>query len=125
MDTRDWSLCLLCQSGRQKRNEIVLDPSASFKLRNNPVKRYACYKEVTDNIQELKELGDLPDFIVVDDISGGDNDRGTNDVVQLMMSNPVVWHKSCRNAIDNQKVERARKIKARRVCEPSKNTTHE
>ena len=49
----------------------------------------------------------MPD-LVVDHISGG---GGAKDIVQLMMSNQVVWHKSCRNAIDNQKVERARKRK--------------
>lgn len=64
----------------------------------------SCYKEALDNIQELKALGDLPEFIV--DISGG-----SQDVVQLMIQNPVVWHKSCRNDIDKQKVERARKRK--------------
>jgi len=99
MDTRDWSLCFLCQL--QKSNEKALDPPSSFKLRNNPV----CYKEVTVNIQKLKELGDLPDFIVVDDISGG----AQEDLVQLMMSNPVVWHKSCRNANWQSKGESKKK----------------
>jgi hypothetical protein len=45
----------------------------------------------------------LPDTIVVDGIGGG-----TQNVVQLMMSNQAVWHKNCRNAVDNQKVQRAR-----------------
>lgn len=64
----------------------------------------SCYKEAVENIQELKALGDLPEFIV--DISGG-----RQDVVQLMIQNTVVWHKSCRNATDKQKVQRARKRK--------------
>ena len=102
MECRDWSLCFLCQSALQI--EKTLDPSLSFKLRNNPEKLQSCYKEAVDNIQELKALGDLPEFIV--DISGG-----SQDVVQLMIQNPMVWHKSCRNAIDKQKVERARKRK--------------
>ena len=52
----------------------------------------------------------MPNFIVVDDISGGGANGGdAEDVVQLMMSKPVAWHKSCRNAIDNEKAWRARK----------------
>lgn len=135
--TRDWSLCFICQL--EKSNEKTLNPSSSIKLRNNPEKLYACYKEVTDNIQELKELGELPDFIVVHDYSGGgvsgssmgDGGGGAQNVVQLMMSNSVVWHKSCRNATDNQKVERARKkheesispVKTRRLSSGAKSTT--
>ena len=49
-----------------------IDPSSSFKLRNNPERLQSCYKEALDNIQELKALGDLPEFIV--DISGGSQD---------------------------------------------------
>ena len=102
MECRDWSLCFLCQS--TLKIEKTLDPSSSFKLRNSPERLQSCYKEALDNIQELKALGDLPEFIV--DISGG-----SQDVVQLMIQNPMVWHKSCRNVIDKQKVERARKRK--------------
>lgn len=102
MECLDWSLCFLCQSSLQM--EKTLDPSSSVKLRNNPEKLQSCYKEAVDNIQELKALGDLAEYIV--DISGD-----SQDVVQLMIQNHVVWHKSCRNAIDKQKVERARKRK--------------
>ena len=112
MDTRDWSLCFICQS--LKTSEKTLNPSLSIKLRNTPEKLIACYKEVVNNIQELKELGDLPDFVVVNSIDGGGVDGGgngdsVNTVVDKMISNSVVWHKSCRNAVDSQKVERARK----------------
>ena len=64
MDTRDWSLCfIICQS--DKSNEKTLNPSSSLKLRNNPEQCSACYKEIIDNIQELKELGEVPDFIII------------------------------------------------------------
>jgi hypothetical protein len=107
-------------SVRKKTKKTTLNSSSSVKLRNNPEKLFACYKEVTDNIQLLKELGELPDCIIMDDLIGGgtslsgsigdgDNGGGAQDLVQLMMSNTVVWHKNCRNAVDNQKVERARK----------------
>ena len=36
-------------------------------------------------------------------------DSGSPKIVQKMVSNQVVWHKSCRNFIDTQKVQRARK----------------
>ena len=135
MDTRDWSLCFICQL--EKSNEKPVDPSSSVKLRKNPEKLYACYKEVTDNIQKLKELGELPDFIVVSDISGGGSNGdggkggGAQHILQLMMSNPVVWDKSCRNAIDNQKVERARRkheesvspVKTRRMISGARSNT--
>ena len=95
MDTRDWSLCFICQS--LKTSEKTLNPSLSIKLRNTPEKLIACYKEVVNNIQELKELGDLPDFVVVNSIDGGGVDGGgngdsVNTVVDKMISNSVVWH---------------------------------
>ena len=101
MDNHDWSLCFICQS--DKGFEPIKNPSSSVKLRNKPERLSVCYKEVTDNTQELKELGELPDTIVVDGIGGG-----TQNVVQMMMSDQAVWHKNCRNSVNNQKVQRVR-----------------
>ncbi len=103
MDTRDWNLCFICQT--DERDKPTMDPSSSVKLKRNPERLSACYKEVLDNIQELNELGDLPYFVAIDNISGGEC---TQSIVQVMMSNNVVWHKTCRSAVDNQKVQRAR-----------------
>ncbi len=51
MVTHDWEICFICQS---KESYTPIMNSASFvKLRNNPERFSACYKEVTDNIQEL------------------------------------------------------------------------
>ena len=88
-----------------------------------------CYKEVKDNIAELRELDELLDFVVFCKIcdscgisrSSSSGGEGAQDVVQLMMTNPVLWHKSCRNEIDNQKVERGQKP-ARRINQPSQST---
>ena len=33
----------------------------------------------------------------------GGNGGGTKDMVQLMISNTVMWHKICKNSIDNLK----------------------
>lgn len=100
--TMDWSLCFICRS--DETHNPTSDPSSSVKLRNNPERLSAAYRQVVNNIQELNELGELPDFVFVENT--GDSDTQT--IVQLMMSNHVVWHKACRNAVDNQKVQRAR-----------------
>ena len=61
----------------------------------------------------LHELGDLPHYIFVDEIFGGDiagcgasGDGTSHDIVQLMNSNKVVGHKNCRRSVDIQKVKR-------------------
>ena len=99
----DWSLCFICQSDEPQN--ATVDPSSSVKLRNNPERLSAAYRQVVNNIQELNELGELPDFVFVQNTSDSDAEN----ILQLMMSNNVVWHKACRSAVDNQKVQRARK----------------
>ena len=53
-------------------------------------------------------LGRLPNSIVTDDIVGVGADNDSQNIVQKMVSNQVLWHKTCRNSIDTQKVQRAR-----------------
>ena len=106
MGTRDWSFCFICQS--TKRNEPTKNPWSSVKLKNKPKKLLCSYNEIVTNIQQLKELGQLPDFVISNDIGYGDG-GGKDSIVSLINENRAVWHKSCRNAIDNQKVERAKK----------------
>ena len=105
MDIRNWSLCFLCQS---KLEEPTVNLSTSVKLKDNAERLLTCYKEVTNNIRELKGLGELPHSIFTDDI-GPEAEGGSLDIVQQMVANQVVWHKSCRTLVDNQKVQRARK----------------
>ncbi len=83
-----------------------MNPASFVKLRNNAERLSACYKKVTDNIQELTLKREMPDFVVVDNIGGG---SGANNIVQLLVYNKVVWHNICRTAVDSQKVERAMK----------------
>ena len=61
-----------------------MDPSSFVNLKHKSERLSACYKEVIDNIRELNELGDLPNFVFVDNISGGDS---TQNMVQVMMCN--------------------------------------
>ena len=78
------------------------------KIEINAERLLICYKEVTNNIRELKGLGELPHSIFTDDI-GPEAESGSLDIVQQMVANQVVWHKSCRTLVDNQKVQRDRK----------------
>ncbi len=96
MVTHDWDLCSICQS-KESYNPIM-NPASSVKLRTNPERLSACYKEVTDNIQELMVKRELPYFVIVDNIGRG---SGANNIVQLIMSTKVVWHKTCWTAVDS------------------------
>ena len=69
----------------------------------------ACYEKVIDNIRQLNELGELHNCIFTDGIVGVGADGDSPNIVKKMVSNHVVWHKTCRNSIDTQKVQRARK----------------
>ena len=100
-DTREWGLCFLCQSDLK---ESTTKPSTSIKLKNKPKRILACYEKVIDNIRQLNEFGELPNSIFTDDIVGVGADSDSPNIVQK-----VVWHKTCRNSIDTQKVQRARK----------------
>jgi hypothetical protein len=56
----------------------------------------------------------LPNNIAFSDIEdhGASNETGdkTGHILEIMLVNLVVWHKSCRNSVDKiQKVARARK----------------
>ena len=53
---------------------------------------------------QLDDLKQLPKEIVCSDI-GGDVDH----IIERMENNGAVWHKSCRNKVDNQKVIRAKR----------------
>ena len=65
--------------------------------------------KVIDNIKQLNVLGELPNSIFTDDNVGVGADSDSPNIVQKMVSNQVVWHKTCRNSTDTQKVQRARK----------------
>ena len=56
----------------------------------------SCYQELLTNIQELSDQNKLPEFVVRPQFN---DDEECN----------VVWHKSCRSAVDKQKVVRAKR----------------
>ena len=89
--------------------EPTTNPSTSVKLKNNSEIILACYEKVIDNIRQLNELGELPNSIFTGDIVGVGAESDSPIIVQKMVSNQVVWHITCRNSIDSQNVQRARK----------------
>lgn len=98
MDTRNWNICFICKT---EKNEDTADPALSIKLRGQPNKLEACYQELLDNSSELNELGELPSFVVVDDILGGGvGGGGASNRIELMKTNHAVWHKNCRSGIN-------------------------
>ena len=105
MSSRDWKLCFICQSNLK---EPTVNPSISVKLKDKHDKLLTCCEQVTANIKELYDLGELTNSIFTDDIEQWFINESSSIVFQ-MVSNQVVWHKSCRSLIDNQKVQRARK----------------
>jgi len=104
MDTRDWLMCFLCQCST---SEALVKPSMNKRLKQHPEQLEGALRNVIDNIQTLKQLGELPDDVTVGDIDGFSSDTDVSHVVNLLKSNDVVWHKGCKNKVDNQKVERA------------------
>ena len=74
--------------------------------------RVKAYRQILSNIYEMNQLGELSTCIVVDDIITEPMEPNfedeNNPAVNNMLKHNAKWHKSCRNLIDNQKVQRAR-----------------
>ena len=66
-------------------------------------------KKSIENTRQLNELRELPDSIFTDDIVGIGADSDSPNIVQKMVSNQVVCHKTCRNSIITQNIQRALK----------------
>ena len=83
--------------------------------------------EIVQNIHELHQLGDLPNFAEVEDIVVKDQ----QETVDNMLQNAVRFHKTCRDMVNKQKVERARAkhqtlpspVKTRRMSDGSRMVT--
>ena len=108
METRNWELCFICQSDTA---QPLTELASSVKLHAQPHKIEACYTKLIQNICDLSEYGDLPRFVIVEDLLSGSGDGvdTSSRIVQLMKMNKVVWHKNCRSAVNQQKVDRAKR----------------
>lgn len=129
---RDWTKCFICQ----KKGGELKNPALSPALRGKPTQIEALYRATLSNLRTLRSLDELPSFVHVDElvnidvfsesnIGGGGSacvelNTYSNECVQMMVTHGVLWHKSCKNAVDNQKVERAK-----RRCEDEPENTHD
>ena len=108
LDRRNWKNCFLCQS---TTSDSLVNPSLNTRLKQHPDELDATLRGIISNIETLKHFGDFPSDIDVDDMFAGVTD--VNDIVNLLKSNTVVWHKGCKSKVDNQKVKRAQVKRAK------------
>ena len=97
----NWKLCVICQ---QTTSEKLVDPGQN-QWRGND--KQCGFKMLALNISEFQNINCVPLDL---DISRLDYGEG---IEANLKSNGAVWHKSCRNRFDNQKLQRAKKRKAR------------
>ena len=100
MTTIDFSKCFFCRSDD---TGDFRDPTKSQKS-----SVYTLYQNVVQYIIQLKQLNEYLfdiDFQVFEVGEDGLEQAHVNSLER----NGAVWHKSCRNKIDNQKVKRAKK----------------
>ena len=100
MENIDFQRCFLCQS--TNTNDLKDPKSARIKNREE----HKPYKTLAQNILELYNLDEFPFAINIEKL---DSHEGGLEAV--LTRNGALFHKLCRNRIDNQKVERARKRK--------------
>ena len=98
----DWNKCVLCQ----KHTKENLRNPANFRGSNTKCNADTGYKILGANLNSFSKIGSLPmdiDIARLDDGSGIEN---------TLRKNQAKWHKSCRNKVDNQKLNRAAKKRA-------------
>ena len=91
--TINWELCALCQTSKKEK---LINPSES-KFAKSGVQ--LGYRHTVENILKLKELGKLNLPIKKELL-----DEGV-DMVSVFETKKALWHRTCRNKVDNQKVE--------------------
>ena len=103
----------MCQAST---TEPLRCPVTSIKLRGDEVKLTNCLTKVINNLHELHQANKLPKRLRVDDVlkptimpvDGSGEASGECDWVSTMKAHNVVWHTSCKNSINTQKVARCR-----------------
>ena len=96
MTTKDFSK-FFCQSDD---TDDLRDPTKS---KNTSV--HTVYQNIAQNIIQLKQLNE---YLFEIDFEVGE-DGLEQALVKSLESHKAVWHKSCRNEVENQKVKRAKK----------------
>ena len=81
-----------------QRGGPLVKPSLNKRLQQHP-------EQLDDtNIHTLKQLDEWPHGISVDDIDLLNHSTNVSDAVNLLRSKDVVWHKACKNKVDNQRI---------------------
>lgn len=100
----NWQLCILCQTCT---NEPVQCPAKSKRSDIG-----AGYKYVSEQIKEFTDLDEFPFKL---DVAELDIDPG---IEATLEKNGVSWHRSCRNKISKEKLDRVKKRKQEKENEP-------
>lgn len=100
----NWKLCVICQ--RDTTEKLVHPDNARYRGLKE-----CGYKLFADNILEFNKINCLSEDISIRRLDNGEGVEAT------LQSNKAVWHKSCRNRYDNQKLQRAQKRKAKEQTE--------
>ena len=93
----DWNVCVLCQA---KTSEPLQCPANSKRTDVG-----AGYRYVAENLIKFHELDAIPVGVNIQHLN---IDTGLENV---LYEHSAVWHKSCRNKIGNDKLQRASKRK--------------
>ena len=93
-----WKLCILCQCDAKEQLQI---PCPSTRTNDRGVG----YASIAQHIIQFNDLNAMPSTfkLNVDKLDGG---SGIEDTLR---SHSAAWHKSCRNKINNLKLDRALK----------------
>jgi hypothetical protein len=101
----NWQLCVICQ---QDTAENLVDPGKGMYRGSG---KGCGYKLLAENILEFHKINCLSEDINIVRLDSGEGIEVT------LKSNKAVWHKSCRNRFDNQKLQCAQKRKAKEEIE--------
>eukprot|EP00794_Sanderia_malayensis_P001481 gene1481-1638_t len=94
----DWKLCIICQAN--KTGEPLQCPAISKRKDVG-----ASYSSFANNLQEFRIIGSVPGNLNLENLDDGQG------VEKTLMERKASWHKTCRNAFSNAKLERAKKRK--------------
>ena len=94
---KNWNFCAFCE---QETEEKLVCPL------NSTRKKYGSgYKSLADNLQQFREIGELPIQASLSSLDEG------NGIEVTLKRHKAKWHKSCFNKCGTVKLQRAQKRK--------------
>ena len=94
----DWKLCVICQ--KVKTGEPLQCPAISKRKDVG-----ASYSSFARNLEEFQKIGSVPANVNIEELNEGQG------IEHTLKERKASWHKTCRNAFSNEKIERAKKRK--------------